>query len=142
VLKDVAESNPGNTRILGVTLLTSLNEQKVLEMGYRSKYGEDLSALVLLRARMAKEAGCHGVVCSGHEVAAVKRELGNGFIAVTPGIRPLWSLVDQDDQERVVIPSNAVRNGADYLVVGRPIRDAADPVAAADGVAEEIAEVL
>jgi orotidine-5'-phosphate decarboxylase len=142
VLKDVAESNPGDTKILGVTVLTSLNTEKLLEMGYQSKYTEDLSALVILKARMAKEAGCHGVVCSGHEVAAVKAELGNDLTIVTPGIRPSWSLVDQDDQKRVVIPSKAVMNGADYIVVGRPIRDAKDPMAAANGVAEEIASVL
>jgi orotidine-5'-phosphate decarboxylase len=107
-------------------------------LGYDEKYVEDLSALVLLKARLAKEAGCHGVVCSGHEVAMVKRELGEALIAVTPGIRPAWSLVNQDDQKRIVTPELAVKRGADHIVVGRPIRDAKDPADAAKKVAEEI----
>ncbi len=103
---------------------------------------EDLSALVLLKARLAKEAGCHGVVCSGREVGMVKKELGDELIAVTPGIRPAWSLVDQDDQKRIVTPELAVKRGSDYIVVGRPIRDAKDPADAAKRVAEEIEQGL
>lgn len=142
VLRAVAEHNPGDTKILAVTVLTSLSADHLAGAGYAPKYAEDVSALVLLRAAMAKEAGCHGVVCSGREVAAVKQALGPGMLAVTPGIRPAWSLVGQDDQRRVVTPERAVRDGADYIVVGRPIRDAADPAAAAEKVAEEVAEGL
>ena len=142
VLKSVAESNPGDTKILAITVLTSLNQDKLKGLGFAEKYTEDLSALVLLKARLAKEAGCHGVVCSGHEVAMVKKALGEGLIAVTPGIRPAWSLVDQDDQKRIVTPQMAVKRGADYIVVGRPIRDAKDPAEAANLVAEEIEEGL
>lgn len=138
VLKSIAEDNPGGTKILAVTVLTSLDQEKLKALGYDDKYVEDVSALVLLKARLAKEAGCHGVVCSGHEVGMVKKELGNELIAVTPGIRPAWSLVDQDDQKRIVTPELAVRQGADYIVVGRPIRDAKDPANAARKVAEEI----
>jgi orotidine-5'-phosphate decarboxylase len=127
---------------LAVTVLTSLNQEKLRALGYSEKYAEDLSALVLLRARMAKAAGCHGVVCSGLEVAMVKRELGPELIAVTPGIRPAWSLVNQDDQKRIVTPADAIRNGSDYVVIGRPIRDAKDPADAARKVAEEIASAL
>lgn len=138
VLKGIAEDNPGGTKILAVTVLTSLDHEKLKALGYDDKYVEDLSALVLLKARLAKEAGCHGVVCSGHEVAMVKKELGDELIAVTPGIRPAWSLVEQDDQKRIVTPELAVKRGSDYIVVGRPIRDAKDPADAAKKVAEEV----
>ncbi len=137
-LQSIAENNPGNTKILAVTVLTSLNKKNLIELGYAEKYIHDSSGLVLLKARMAKEAGCHGIVCSGHEVSMVKRELGHEMIVVTPGIRPAWSLVGRDDQKRVVTPQAAVKNGADYIVIGRPIRDAKDPADAAKKVAEEI----
>lgn len=140
-LKEIAESNPGNTKILAVTLLTSLSSKNIEVMGYKDTYARDLSELVLLRARIAMEAGCQGIVCSGHEVAKVKRYLPN-LIAVTPGIRPAWSLVDRDDQKRIVTPQKAVQDGADYIVVGRPVRDAKDPRDAARRVAEEIASGL
>ena len=78
----------------------------------------------------------------GLEVAAIKGELGPEFLAVTPGIRPAWSVIDRDDQKRIVTPSDAVKNGADYVVIGRPIRDAKDPAQAALKIAEEIGSVL
>ena len=140
-LKDVAEQNPGNTKILAITLLTSLNSKNLARLGFVDEYVKDLSKLVLLRARIAKEAGCHGIVCSGHEVALIKKEL-SGMIALTPGIRPEWSLVSKDDQKRIVTPASAVKSGADYIVVGRPIRDAKDPRDAAKRVAEEIESAL
>ena len=142
LLRSVAEDNPGDTKILAVTVLTSLDQKKLKALGYDDKFTDDLSALVLLKARMAKAAGCHGVVCSGLEVAIIKRELGPEFLAVTPGIRPAWSVVDQDDQKRIVTPADAVKNGADYVVIGRPIRDAKDPADAAMRVAEEIESAL
>jgi orotidine-5'-phosphate decarboxylase len=141
VLRAVAENNPGSTQILAVTVLTSLSPEKIKSLGYAERYVRDLSDLVLLKARLAKAAGCHGVVCSGHEVARVKGELGPDLIAVTPGIRPVWSVVDRDDQKRVVTPSDAVKNGADYVVIGRPIRDARDPADAAKRVADEIGQM-
>jgi len=142
ILRSVAENNPGGTRLLAVTVLTSLNQENLSQLGYREKYSGDLTRLVLLKAQMAKEAGCHGIVCSGHEVALVKKELGHELIAVTPGIRPEWSIVGQDDQKRVVTPKIAVEKGADYIVVGRPIRDAKDPAEAAERVADEIASAF
>jgi orotidine-5'-phosphate decarboxylase len=142
ILKGVAENNPGNTKILAITVLTSLNQEKLKALGYRDEYADDISALVLQKARLAKEAGCHGIVCSGLEVGTVKETLGPDLIAVTPGIRPAWTLVDGDDQQRIVTPAGAVRNGSDYVVIGRPIRDAEDPRAAAAKVAEEIASAL
>ena len=142
ILRTVAESNPGNTKILAITVLTSLNQEKLRALGYAEKYSEDLSALVLLKSRMAKAAGCHGVVCSGLEVAMIRRELGPELITVTPGIRPAWSAVNQDDQKRIMTPADAIGNGSDYVVIGRPIRDAKDPAEAAKRIAEEIASAL
>lgn len=142
ILRSIAENNPGNTKILAITVLTSLNQEKLKALGYSEKYTKNLSALVLLKARLAKAAGCHGVVCSGLEVAMIKRELGPELIAVTPGIRPAWSVVDQDDQKRIVTPADAVRNGSDYVVIGRPVRDAKNPADAAKRVAEEIASAF
>ena len=141
MLKEVSQNNPGNTKILAVTLLTSLNSRNLAMLGYMDGYVKDLASLVLLRARIAKEAGCQGVVCSGQEVAMVKNELPD-LIAVTPGIRPAWSVVGRDDQKRVVTPANAVKSGADYIVVGRPIRDANDPADAARKTAQEIESAL
>jgi orotidine-5'-phosphate decarboxylase len=87
---------------------------------------------------MANAAGCAGIVCSGLEAPTIKRSFGDGFATVTPGIRPQWSLGEQDDQARVTTPARAIENGSDYLVIGRPIRDAEDPVLAAAKVAQEI----
>jgi orotidine-5'-phosphate decarboxylase len=142
ILRTVAKNNPGNTKILAITVLTSLDQKKLKQLGYADKFVQDLSSLVLLKARMAREAGCHGIVCSGLEVGAIRRELGPELIAVTPGIRPAWSLVDQDDQKRVVTPADAIKNGADYVVIGRPIRDAKDPADAARRVSKEIEEAI
>jgi orotidine-5'-phosphate decarboxylase len=141
ILKDVPFNNSGHTKILAVTLLTSLNSRNLARLGYREDYVKDLSKFVLLRARIAKEAGCHGVVCSGHEVSLIKKELPD-LIALTPGIRPAWSVVNKDDQKRIVTPGDAVKRGADYIVVGRPIRDAKDPRDAAKMVAKEIESAL
>jgi len=91
---------------------------------------------------MAKKAGCHGVICSGREAGAVKKACGKDFLVVCPGIRPAWSVVAGDDQKRVVTPAEAMKNGADYIVVGRPIRTANNPVDAARRVVAEIAEGL
>jgi orotidine-5'-phosphate decarboxylase len=142
ILKSVAHNNPGHTRILAITVLTSLNRSHLHRLGYDKKYQDHISELVLLKARMAKAAGCQGVVCSGKEVARVKQDLGAGFVVVTPGIRPVWSLVDKDDQKRIVTPEQAIRDGADYVVVGRPVRDAKDPAEAAARVVEEIDAAL
>lgn len=129
-------------KVLGVTVLTHLDAQDLEALGIAPEYARDPAKLVLLRARLAKEAGCHGVVCAGTEAAQVKRDLGEDFLVVCPGIRPAWSLVPGDDQRRVTTPYQAIRAGADYIVVGRPIRLAPDPVAAARKVAAEIAQGL
>ena len=94
---------------------------------------------MLSRARRALAAGCDGVVSSGMEVAALRAEAPDRLIAVTPGIRPVDN---DDDQKRVMTPREAIRAGSDYLVVGRPIRDADDPRAAAEAIQSEIAGAL
>ena len=136
-LKHVSEKFP-DTRALGITLLTSLGAGHLEKLGLRPEYVNDISSLAVRRALIAKEAGCGGVVCSGLESATIREALGPEMTIVTPGIRPRWSLVEGDDQKRIVTPGRAVQNGADYIVVGRPIRDAEDPAEAAGRVAEEI----
>jgi len=142
ILKAAAQDNPAGTKILAITVLTSLSSNNLTQLGYDPRFEDNIIDLVLLRARIARDAGCHGVVCSGHEVAAIKQEFGNDLLIVAPGIRPSWGEVSQDDQARIVTPQRAVRDGADYIVVGRPIRDASDPVAAAQRIAEDIASAL
>ncbi len=129
-------------RLLGVTLLTSISGEDLKEAGYGGPYWEDPGRLVLKRAAMAKDAGCAGVVCSGLEVKRIKEALGKDFIAVVPGIRPAGEVPAADDQARVVTPAKAIREGADYLVIGRPIRDAEDPRQAAMGIANAIQKAL
>jgi len=127
--------------VLAVTVLTSLDEAALVELGYREELA-DPSVLVAMRAARAKEIGCGGVVCSAWEAAAVREMVGPEMAIVTPGIRPEWTLVKGDDQARVMTPQKAIQAGADYLVIGRPIRDAEDPGEAADRVAREIAAAL
>ncbi|MBC8459865.1 MAG: orotidine-5'-phosphate decarboxylase [Deltaproteobacteria bacterium] len=138
LLRSVVENNPSGTKILAVTVLTSLESKNLKELGYLDRYVNDITELVLLKARMAKEAGCSGVVCSGLEVEKVKANLGKDFIVVTPGIRPAWPLGGKDDQKRIITPYQALKNGADYIVVGRPIRIAEKPIEAAKKVLDEI----
>ena len=132
----------GKVRILGVTVLTSVSAHDIESAGFRSEFYPDLSSLVIKRARMAWQAGCSGVVCSGLEAMAIKKQIGAEFITVTPGIRPSWAAGKKDDQQRVTTPAQAVSNGSDYLVIGRPIRDAAAPREAARRVADEIQAAL
>ena len=127
--------------MLGVTALTSVSSEDIAAAGFKDEYAADMALLVKKRAEMAKDAGCAGVVCSGREVKTIKAAFGPDFLAVTPGIRPAWQ-AGEDDQRRIVTPGEAVREGADYLVIGRPIRDADDPAAAAARIAEEISEAL
>jgi len=138
MLEAAVAGSRGKVAVLGVTVLTSVSAADLKGAGYREEFSRDLTALVLQRARDAKAAGCAGVVCSGREAALIKADLGRGFLTVTPGIRPLWAAGRGDDQCRRTTPAEAIAGGSDYLVVGRPIRDAEDPRAAAIRVAEEI----
>ena len=138
-LKKIVAAAGSAYKILAVTILTSVTAKDLQALGYDRKFAADPSQLVLLRAQMAQAAGCHGVVCSGREVKQVKELCGPDFITVCPGIRPAWAAVAGDDQQRIVTPLEAIKNGADYIVVGRPIRQAQDPAAAARRVVKEIA---
>lgn len=128
----------GRLSVLGVTVLTSLSGEDLRDAGYRDDLWRDVGKLVLRKAAVAKAAGCAGVVCSGREAGIIKSTFGQTFIAATPGIRPQWEAGRSDDQRRVVTPAMAVADGADYLVIGRPIRDARHPVETARRIAEEI----
>ena len=123
-------------KILAVTVLTSYTEADMDAAGYR----HTIADLVAIRARQAKAIGVDGLVCSPEEVAAVRGIVGDQMSLVTPGIRPAGSAVG--DQKRIMTPSQAIKAGSDYLVVGRPIMDAADPKAAADAIQAEIAQAL
>lgn len=127
----------GKTKVLGVTVLTSLAGEDFEDMAIDQRFKEP-KELVMHRAGIAKLAGCAGVVCSALEAKDVKQKFGEDFLVVTPGIRPRAFGVSGDDQKRVSTPYEAVYNGADYIVVGRPIRDAQDPVGAASEIATEI----
>jgi orotidine-5'-phosphate decarboxylase len=141
MLEAAVAGGGGNVGVLGVTVLTSVSAEEIARAGFKEEFSKDVSALVLKRAVMAKAAGCAGIVCSGQEVKQIKALCGREFVAVTPGIRPAWQVTD-DDQRRIVTPARAIADGSDYLVIGRPIRDAKDPVWAANQVAEEIGKVL
>ena len=138
LLKAVVEEVPDHTKVLAVTVLTSLDTEALLSLGIREDLAKETIQLVLHRASLARKAGCAGVVCSGHEAQAVKEEFGRDLLVVTPGIRPQWGEVEKDDQKRIVTPYQAIKSGADYIVVGRPIRGATDPVEAAAMVVNEI----
>lgn len=132
----------GKVDVLGVTVLTSVTAADLRTAGYADDLVGDLRGFVLQKASMAYNAGCAGIVCSGLEVEHVKARFGDGFLAVTPGIRPDAKREQTDDQQRIVTPAMAVSKGADFIVVGRPIRDAADPGAAAGRIAAEIDNAL
>jgi orotidine-5'-phosphate decarboxylase len=125
----------GEVKILAVTVLTSFDESDMRDMGFSGTV-EDL---VLIRARKALQLGCDGIVSSGLEARRLRGALGDNFLVVTPGIRPGKNIeVPEDDQKRVVSAQEAIINGADYLVVGRPIKNAADPVAVVESMQREI----
>ncbi|MGD9207112.1 MAG: orotidine-5'-phosphate decarboxylase [Syntrophobacterales bacterium] len=138
LLAAVAAEVPEHTKVLAVTVLTSLDGEQLAALGIQPELAAEVVKLVVHRAKIAQEAGCAGIVCSGQEVRAVKEECGDDLLVVTPGIRPEWGDISKDDQRRIVTPYQAVRNGADYIVVGRPIRTATDPKEAAVMVANEI----
>ncbi len=144
-LKRAAKAGENHIKVLGVTVLTDNNGKDIESDGFKKEFSESPEKLVLQRAAKIHGAGCAGVVCSGRETQAIKSAFGPSFLAVTPGIRPSWSLKDgknQDDQKRITTPGLAIAQGSDLLVIGRPIRDAADPAKAARMVTEEIREAL
>jgi orotidine-5'-phosphate decarboxylase len=120
-------------KILAVTVLTSYDDRDAAEAGYSGTVDE----LVVRRAAQAREFGADGIVCAATEAARVRAVVGPDLLVVTPGIRP--SGASAGDQKRIVTPREALRAGADYLVVGRPVTAASDPREAAQAVAEEMA---
>ena len=129
---EAAAQSPSAPVVLAVTVLTSLSDSDMPELGIA---GNVLSQALRLGA-LARAAGCGGIVASAQEAQELRRELGDGFAIVTPGIRPAGSAAG--DQARVVTPSDAIAAGATYLVVGRPILDAPDPARAAEQIVREI----
>ncbi len=142
MLEAAVAGSQGKVGVLGVTVLTSVFADDIKDAGFHPDICSDMSRLVLQRAETAKAAGCAGIVCSGLEAATMKATFGPDFAIVTPGIRPQWTINDKDDQRRVTTPAQAVANGSDYLVIGRPIRDADDPRQTAVRIAEEIEHAL
>jgi orotidine-5'-phosphate decarboxylase len=136
-IMEAAAAAKGDVGILAVTVLTSLDQGDLQDMGFEC----DVEQLVLSRARRALEAGCDGVISSGLEARLLRQHLDQRLLVVTPGIRPVENR-PVDDQKRVVTVEEAFTNGADYIVVGRPIRDAADPRAAAEAIQTAIAKVF
>ena len=133
IMEAAAKARSGSLKVLAVTALTSLDRGDLDDMGFAC----DVGALVLSRARRALAAGCDGVVSSGLEVEKLKADVGSKLVCVTPGIRPVDNK-STGDQKRVMTPAAAIKAGADYIVVGRPIRDAQDPRAAAQAIQDEI----
>jgi orotidine-5'-phosphate decarboxylase len=136
-MMEAAAKEKGEVKILAVTVLTSLDRGDLDDLGFSC----DLERLVLSRARRAIEAGCDGVVSSGLEAARLKAEFKDRLLVVTPGIRPVDNR-PVDDQKRTVDVAQAFAAGADYIVVGRPIRHAADPRAAAAAIQDMIARIF
>jgi orotidine-5'-phosphate decarboxylase len=135
-MMEAAVREKGDVRVLAVTALTSLDRGDLDDLGFSC----DVERLVLSRARRAMEAGCDGVVSSGLEAARLKAEFKDKLLVVTPGIRPVENRAD--DQKRTVDVAQAFANGADYIVVGRPIRQAADPRAAAEAIQRTVATLF
>jgi len=125
-----------NVKVIGVTVLTSIDDTLLDSVGQRGPAGEQVVRL----ARLAKASGLDGVVCSAHEIGALRQACGKDFLLVTPGIRPAGA--DLADQRRVMTPAQAFAAGADILVIGRPITGAKDPAAAARAIAAELAGTM
>lgn len=134
---EAAAKAKGPLKVLAVTVMTSLDRSDLDDLGF----DVDVTELVLSRARRALEVGCDGVISSGLEAPVLADEFGDRLLVVSPGIRPVDNR-RTDDQKRVVTVEEAFRGGADYIVVGRPVRDADDPQAAAASIQDTIASVF
>ncbi len=130
-----AVAHKNELKILSVTVLTSFDESDMREMGMTGS----ISDMVMIRAKRSIELGCDGIVSSGLEASRMRHEIGPDFLIVTPGIRPGQNIkIREDDQKRIVTAQQAIINGADHVVVGRPIRNAADPIAVVESMQREI----
>lgn len=136
-IMEAAAQASGEVEILAVTVLTSLDAAGLRDLGYAG----EVAALVLTRARHARDAGCAGVIASPLDAAMLRENLGESLKIVTPGIRPAANR-PADDQKRVATVEQAFADGADHIVVGRPIRDADDPRAAAEAIQQSIAGIF
>lgn len=138
--REALETLPQRPRLIAVTILTSMGASDLAELGIHDEPRDMVSRL----AQLAKGCGLDGVVCSAQEAAMLRQQIGSGFDLVTPGIRPASAAslrefhVKADDQNRIMTPSAAIRSGASYLVIGRPITQAADPLAALQAIQQEI----
>lgn len=135
IMEAAAENKGDVLKVLAVTVLTSLDRGDLDDLGFDC----DVEALVVSRAQRALEAGCDGVISSGLEAPKLREHVDNKLLVITPGIRPVDNKPGED-QKRVVTVEKAFSNGADYIVVGRPIRDAENPRAAAESIQRTIAE--
>ncbi len=136
-MMEAAAEKKGDLKILAVTALTSLDQGDMDDLGFQCSIAE----LVLSRARRALQAGCDGVISSGLEVPALRQHIDHQLLVISPGIRPVENRTE-DDQKRVVTVTDAFNNGADYIVVGRPIRDSSDPRNTALAIQKQISDAL
>ena len=142
-VSELLKKHNSQSLLIGVTVLTNLDEKDINEI-FKSTL--NIEELVLNMATVAKKSNMSGIVCSPNESGIIKEKLGKDFITVCPGVRPKFTL-DQngksgDDQNRIMTPYNAIKNGADFLVIGRPITKAENPLEAAKAILEEISEAL
>jgi orotidine-5'-phosphate decarboxylase len=136
-MQAAADNKGESLKILAVTVLTSINKDDLVAMGITM----DVESLTLRRAQQAIDSGCDGIIASGLEVATLRKQLGRDPLIVTPGIRPKGQS-GNDDQKRIATAEQSFRAGADYIVVGRPIRAAKNPHQAASDFQREIAAVF
>lgn len=120
------------TRLIAVTVLTSMQVDDLAEMGINASLAEHVERLALL----AKQSGLHGVVCSAQEAAQLHASCGESFLKVTPGIRPSFAVAN--DQQRIMTPGKAIEAGSSHLVIGRPVTQAIDPMAALEAIESEL----
>ena len=132
VHKAIAEKKTPAPKIVGVTVLTSLTDKDLKQIGLQKKVKQEVEDLAVL----AQRCGLDGVVASGQEIQPIRRVTGKNFLIVTPGVRPIWAA--HGDQKRVMTPKEAISLGADYIVVGRPITQHPQPLLAAEKILEEV----
>lgn len=132
--REVLGNNADRPKLIGVTVLTSMTQSIFAETGYQGSITDHVDHL----ARLASESGLDGVVCSAQEASRLKQQLGTDFSLVTPGIRPAWA--QASDQKRIMTPAEAIKSGSDYLVIGRPITQADDPLAALKMIESELSQ--
>lgn len=132
MLAAAKEACPSETKLLGMTILSSLDENAINEVGYKPT----IKDRVVQMAKLTQEAGLDGIVCSSHEIELIRQECGDDFILMVPGIRPEGA--DIGDQKRVMTPREAMDKGATHLVIGRPISQAANPNQAAKDILESL----